>query len=210
MKMYRFRLVTLLTITSVGIVGLLAAYQNSLPRLTADDLPVTSTPFMNFPATQQIIQIPTSDYLSSAGPSIGQTAPDFSLPALDGTIVKLSNFPGQVILINFWTSWCAPCRLEAPELENAYRTYKDKGFTILGVNQIDQDNLAEVQAYLKEFGLTYPILLDHEGHVSNDAYHLLGVPMSVLVNRHGVVTAVQMGGLTHDQLDQMVQSALNS
>ena len=101
---------------------------------------------------------------------------------------------GKVVVVNFWATWCLPCREETPALEKAYEQYKDSGMVILGVNLTDQDSISEVESFVQEFKLTYPILLDRDGTVSNSLYQIRGLPTTFFVNREGIIRTVVVGG----------------
>lgn len=157
------------------------------------------------PATPLFSTLPPATYVSSApAPVAGAPAPDFTLKALDGGEVTLSKFRGRPVLINFWASWCVPCRVETPELERAYEAHKAMGFVVLGVNLTSRDSLPEVEAFVKEFKMTYPVLLDETGRVAEDLYRLRGLPLSVFVNRDGVITRLQLGAMSSAQIDEFV------
>ena len=132
----------------------------------------------------------------SSGPSPreGFLAPDFTLDTLDGNTLTLSELRGKVVVVNFWATWCLPCREETPALEKAYEQYKDSGMVILGVNLTDQDSISEVESFVQEFKLTYPILLDRDGTVSNSLYQIRGLPTTFFVNREGIIRTVVVGG----------------
>ena len=130
---------------------------------------------------------------SSPSPREGFFAPDFTLDTLQGEQVKLSGLRGKVIVVNFWTTWCPPCRAETPALEMSYEAYKDLDVVILGVNLTDQDSLKEVESFVQEFGLTYPILLDRDGAVGL-LYQLSGLPTTFFINREGIIRTVVIGG----------------
>jgi len=130
---------------------------------------------------------------SSPSPREGFFAPDFTLDTLQGEQVKLSGLRGKVIVVNFWTTWCPPCRAETPALEMSYEAYQDLDVVILGVNLTDQDSLKEVESFVQEFGLTYPILLDRDGAVGL-LYQLSGLPTTFFINREGVIHTVVIGG----------------
>ncbi len=107
-------------------------------------------------------------------PLVGKKAPDFTLPTLDGTEVSLSQFHGQPVLINFWATWCIPCRQEMPELVRVYEARREKGFVVLGLNLTYSDTLPDVQAFVNEFHMTFPVLLDKDGQVAEKSYPLPG------------------------------------
>jgi cytochrome c biogenesis protein CcmG/thiol:disulfide interchange protein DsbE len=130
---------------------------------------------------------------SSPSPREGFLAPDFTLDTLDGKKVTLSELRGKIVIINLWATWCPPCRAEMPALENAYEQYRDSGVVILGLNVTNQDSEKDIPPYVKEFGLTFPILLDRDGSVST-LYQLRGLPTTFFVNREGIIRTVVIGG----------------
>ncbi len=136
---------------------------------------------------------------------VGSPAPGFTLPDLDGDPLSLNMFRGDVVLINFWTTWCPPCREEMPALQEAYENYQDKGFTVLAVNWTQVDDPEQVEPFVRELGLTFPILLDERGEVSEGLYNLLGLPTSVFVDRGGNVREIFIGPLQLDSLDARIQ-----
>jgi len=131
---------------------------------------------------------------SSPSPREGFLAPDFTLDTLDGNKVTLSELRGQIVVVNFWATWCLPCRAETPALEKSYAQYKDSGVVILGVNLTNQDSVSEVESFVQEFKLTYPILLDREGSISNTLYQIRGLPTTFFVSREGIIRTVVVGG----------------
>lgn len=119
-------------------------------------------------------------------------APDFTLKSRGGENLKLSEFRGEVVMINFWASWCGPCRKEMPLLDQLYRRYHPMGFTILGVN-VEEDS-EEALRLLKEIPVTFPILFDRDNKVS-EAYELVAMPSTVMVDRDGNMRFVHLGYL---------------
>ncbi|MGH2581636.1 MAG: peroxiredoxin family protein, partial [Anaerolineales bacterium] len=143
-----------------------------------------------------------------AEPAEGFLAPDFTLETLAGDQVTLSGLRGQVVLVNLWASWCGPCRAEMPAIQQIYEQYRDRGFTVLGVNLTNQDSRAAAQAFVDEFGLTFPILLDTDGSVAA-AYRLRSLPSSYFIDRNGVIQKVVLGGpmaeaLVQTQVEQLL------
>lgn len=134
-------------------------------------------------------------------PREGFSAPDFTLETLDGRQMTLSDLRGQVVLVNFWASWCPPCRAEMPAIERVYRSYKDLGLEVLAVNTTNQDDVAAAAAFVQELGLSFPIPLDHTGAVSA-SYNLRGLPSSYFIDEQGVIRSVVVGGPMSEALVQ--------
>jgi cytochrome c biogenesis protein CcmG, thiol:disulfide interchange protein DsbE len=149
----------------------------------------------------------TNDLLVQGTGLVGQSAPNFTLTTLEGNEVTLTDFRGRAVLINFWASWCVPCRLEMPALQQAYTALKDKGLVILGINRTYVDELPDVTAFVDEFKLTFPILLDINDAVNTD-YQVLGLPTSIFINREGVVAHMQIGAMTKSDLKKLIDDIL--
>lgn len=126
----------------------------------------------------------------AAMPTTGSVAPDFTLKSNSGKNLKLSEFRGQVIMINFWATWCGPCREEMPLLNRIHEQYRKAGFTLLGVN-ID-DRPATAQAMAKNLGIRFPILFDTEKRVSR-LYDVNAMPSTLLIDRDGRVRHIHLG-----------------
>ena len=137
----------------------------------------------------------------------GNRARDFTLTSLDGSEVSLSDFDDSVVLINFWATWCPPCRAEIPDFEEAYRAHKDDGFMVLGINVEESHKL--VEPFVNSVDMTYPVLLDERGQVMQE-YRGMGLPMSLLVDKDGVIQQRHMGTLTADQLDSYLSTLLRN
>ncbi|HXF70322.1 MAG TPA: TlpA disulfide reductase family protein [Thermoflexus sp.] len=128
----------------------------------------------------------------SMGLITGIPAPDFELERLDGGTVRLRDLRGKVVMLNFWATWCVPCREEMPLLAQIYRDYHPQGLEILGVNLTSQDDLAEVRRFVQELDIPFPILLDHNAQVER-AYRIFGIPTTVFITREGIIHRVQVG-----------------
>ena len=121
---------------------------------------------------------------------LSSEAPDFTLKSLTGGNMRLEEYRGQVVLINFWASWCGPCRQEMPILDRLHHRYEDTGFAVLGVNV--EGKVAPAQEIVDKTNVTFPILID-EGQAVSEMYDLEAMPSTVVVDRDGVVRYVHRG-----------------
>ena len=126
----------------------------------------------------------------SAAISPSATAPDFTLRKADGGNLRLQEQRGQVVMVNFWATWCTPCRVEMPHLNRLYEKYRSAGFLLLGVN-VD-DNTATAMNAIASWGVRFPVLLDAEKKVSR-LYDLNSMPSTILIDRDGTVRYVHRG-----------------
>jgi peroxiredoxin len=117
-------------------------------------------------------------------------APQFTLLAKSGQDVSLAQYKGQVVMLNFWASWCGPCRQEMPLLESIYRKYNRMGFTMIGVN-VEPDSKA-ADEWLKATPVSFPILYDRDSKVSK-LYNVAGMPSTVIIDRHGNLRKLHRG-----------------
>jgi peroxiredoxin len=127
--------------------------------------------------------------LAVAG-SLSGPAPSFSLESRDGETVTLAELKGNVVMINFWATWCGPCRQEMPHLEALHQRYSSLGFTLLGVNV--EDNRTGADKYLAETPVSFPILFDPQSSVS-ELYDVVAMPSTVLVARDGTMRFIHHG-----------------
>ena len=129
---------------------------------------------------------------SGVGPNVGMLAPDFTLKDPQGNQVSLSGFRGRPVMINFWATWCPPCRYEMPFMETVYRERAADGLVILAVS-IDEDP-NEVPRFMKEFGITFPVVLDTDQSVATK-YRIRPIPTSFFVDKDGVIRDMQIGAM---------------
>lgn len=131
---------------------------------------------------------------------INEPAPDFTLTNLAGQEVTLSDYAGQVVLVNFWASWCPSCITEMPAYEQVYQQYGhgEGEFVVLGVNL--QEGQAHVEQYANGLGLTFPVLLDQNGNVTNHHYQVTGMPASIIIDRQGVIFYRHLGPMSDETL----------
>lgn len=144
-------------------------------------------------------------------PKEGFSAPAFSLDILNAEIstakVSLTDFRGQVVMINFWATWCSPCREEMPAIQSVYEEYREQGFEVLAVNTTFQDNEFDVKDFVAEYNLSFPILLDRSGDVSQQ-YQLRGLPSTYFIDRQGVIQTVIVGGPMKDTTIRSIVEAM--
>jgi thiol-disulfide isomerase/thioredoxin len=126
-------------------------------------------------------------------PQKGFLAPDFQLETFDHETYRLSDLRGKPVLINFWASWCPPCRSEMPAIQKVYDEYRDQGFEVLAVNSTHQDNLGDAITFAQIRRLTFPILLDRNGSVGN-LYEIRSLPTTFFVDSEGIIQDVVIGG----------------
>ena len=128
---------------------------------------------------------------------VGRAAPDFRLRRLDGGELQLSDLRGQVVLLNFWASWCAPCRKEMPEFVRLYGELRGRGLEIVAVDL--QEAPGPVQTFVDEFGMRFPTVFDRSGQVAR-TYRVKQLPVTVLIDREGVIRATKYGPVTPEFL----------
>lgn len=132
-------------------------------------------------------------------PVMGALAPDFTLFEVEGEQISLSDFRGQPVLINFWATWCGPCRLEMPAIQERFERYKDEGFVVLAVDF--DEPASDVRAYGKGLGLTFNLLLDPGAEVQK-LYRNRSYPSSFFVDAEGVIQVQHIGVMTEGQIDE--------
>lgn len=135
---------------------------------------------------------------------VGSRVPDFTLTTFEGEQIRIADLRGQVVLLNFWASWCTTCEVEARELEQAFQMYKDRGVVFLGVDYVDAEPGA--LAYLEKYGITYPNGPDMETRISQ-AFRIRGVPETYIVDPEGRVAEVMIG--PYPSLEMIVQDIEN-
>ena len=145
----------------------------------------------------------------SPAPEVGRAGPDFLLETPQGGTLRLSDLQGHPVLLNFWTSWCPPCRLEMPELVKAYERYRDQGLVIVGVDL--QESNKTVLSFAEEFGIEFPLAIDRDGEM-RDAWRLggpiQGLPTSYFIDSTGVVRDRFFGPLTEEFIDERLAKIL--
>jgi peroxiredoxin len=141
----------------------------------------------------------------SVGIAVGNIAPDFETTRDTGEPLRLSDHRGEIVLLNFWATWCGPCRIEMPEFETAYQARKDAGFTIIAVN--NGQPAAVVQEFRDELGVSFPLAMDERGSIQVD-YNIFSYPSTFVLDRDGTILARHYGPLTAAQINELVENAL--
>lgn len=137
---------------------------------------------------------------------VGALAPDFLLEQLDGPDLRLSDFRGQPVVLNFWASWCSPCRKEMPQFVRAYDEYKDEGLVIIGLNLQEGKDIA--RRFAEDYGMDFPIVIDRDGEM-RDRYRALGLPTTYFIDSEGVVRSIFQGPFVEERDGTDVQDAID-
>ena len=144
---------------------------------------------------------------------VGKPAPDFAMRLLDAGATsssergefRLSDHAGSPVVINFWASWCPPCRQESPSFERLWRRYQDAGVLFVGVDI--QDEVSDAEAYVREFGLTFPNGIDPDGAITVE-YGVIGLPVTFFIGSSGIVEGRWVGAIPEDKLEEWVNTLL--
>lgn len=142
--------------------------------------------------------------ISSSG-GFATSAPDFEATTLTGEPVRLSDYRGQVVMLNFWATWCPPCRAEMPGIQAAYEQRQDEGFTVLAINNAETPS--QIQPFVQALGLNFPIVLDTTAELQR-TFAIRGYPTSIFVDPQGTVYATHPGFVSEDQLESYINEGL--
>lgn len=137
----------------------------------------------------------------------GDMAPDFMLTDMDGNVHKLSDYRGEGVFLNFWGTWCGPCKREMPHMEDMYKEFEEKGVHVLAVNIAESD--LKVKSFANTYGLTFPIVIDKTNSV-RDAYNIRPLPTTFLVGPDGKVKKIIKQEMTGDQIREYMESIMPS
>lgn len=145
-----------------------------------------------------------SSQRANVGLEVGNLAPDFELKTVEGNSIKLSSLKGKKVILNFWATWCPPCRQEMPDMEKFYTENKDSGIEILAVNLLQTEKgPAEVSAFIQDFGITFPVVVDEQGSVGK-LYKVSSIPASFIIDSEGVIQRKIVGPMTYDSMKSML------
>jgi cytochrome c biogenesis protein CcmG, thiol:disulfide interchange protein DsbE len=149
-------------------------------------------------------QVMAANNEKTTGLAIGNVAPDFELKTLDGKTIRLSNLKGKKVILNFWATWCPPCRAEMPEMQHFYEKHQ-KEVEILAVNLTSQDSKEKIGPFIEKYGLKFPIVLDEKGEVLL-MYEIEPIPTSFIIDSEGVIRHKYVGPMTYDQMVEFTKS----
>lgn len=136
-------------------------------------------------------------------------APDFELPDIDGEPHKLSDYHGKVIMLNFWGTWCPPCRREMPSMQRLYQKFKEKGLVVIAVNQFETEDIVFEFTARLSLVPTFPILLDRESRIT-EIYKVPGLPTTFLIDKQGMIRYRAIGGreFDHPEVEKIISALI--
>ncbi|WP_052410164.1 TlpA family protein disulfide reductase [Paenibacillus durus] len=158
------------------------------------------------PAEQAILPADGKTLPTESGPKAGLLAPSFTIQGENGTVYAVGGARDKAVLLNFWASWCDPCRAEAPELNKIAEKYKDT-LDIYGINVTSYDYKANADRFVKKYKLIFPVMFDLKGE-AYAKYNGAVFPTNVLIDRSGVISEIILGGLTAEQLDVKLEKLM--
>lgn len=137
-------------------------------------------------------------------PVVGAPAPDFELPTPDGSRLRLSDLRGKAVLVNFWATWCSPCRAEMPTMQAVYDQNKAAGFVIVGVNM--RESATAINGFMQELGLAFPTVID-DGSVAR-TYQVINIPASFFIDANGIIRARYLGPMSRSVMQASLDAVL--
>ncbi len=142
----------------------------------------------------------------SSAPTEGETAPDFELTSLDGQPVRLSDYRGKKVILNFWATWCPPCKAEMPHMQKFYEDNKDNGIEVLAVNltSIDKGEKS-VASFIEEYELTFPIPMDRDGKIGSQ-YRAVTIPTSYIIDTEGIIRKKVVGPMDEAMMEKLISA----
>ncbi|GJQ19846.1 MAG: hypothetical protein HBSIN02_02010 [Bacteroidia bacterium] len=144
--------------------------------------------------------------LVSAAPAQTRKAPDFKLQTADGTAIELSKLKGKVVVVNFWATWCGPCRREIPDFIEVYAKYKSQGLEIVGI-ALDEEGFSLVTPFAKRYNIPYPLVVG-SGKIVSAYGGFNAIPTTFIIDRNGMIVDEHTGLMTKEQLEQKLKGLL--
>ncbi|MBD3108026.1 redoxin domain-containing protein [Bacillus sp. AGMB 02131] len=181
----------------IGLFGLIgwAIYDNFFSEQVSNS---------NIQVEQEKEEKEDTDLNDKTGLETGDKAPDFQLQTFTGEELSLSGLQGKKVVLNFWASWCPPCKAEMPHMQNFYVRNQDQNVEILGVNMTTAEkNEMDIGMFIKDYGLTFPIVLDSKGDVSI-LYQAISIPTTYFIDSDGYIQHKVMGPMDQEMLEELV------
>lgn len=186
--------------------SLLERNQSRFRRVSLGLLAVVLTGILVIQGCTSSSQSITSDGPeATAAVNVGESAPDFTLIDLEGNQVSLSDFRGKTVFVNFWATWCPPCRAEMPEIEAVYQEYKNKDVVVIGVDIMEPEDV--VHRFVEQGGYSWIFVLDTSGEVAAN-YRVTAIPTSFFIDREGIIQTVNIGGMTKRDIENRLAEAM--
>ncbi|ANU10315.1 cytochrome c biogenesis protein [Planococcus antarcticus DSM 14505] len=187
------KIIGLLVLATMVVLVIIGAVKNNMAESEALD---------NMAIGSNVDFLPTDEGLAK-----GEKAPDFQLTALDGQEVTLSDYQGQKVLLNFWATWCPPCRAEMPHMQTYFDEHaEDENVVILSVNLTTEDKgLEEIEEFVEEFGLEFAIPMDEKGDVGA-TYQAVSIPTSYMIDTEGRIQNKVVGPMDLPMMEQLVEA----
>lgn len=135
---------------------------------------------------------------------LDRAAPDLTLSTLDGGTMRLADLRGKVVLVNFWATWCEPCKIETPDLVAASQAFKDRGLEIIGINLTNQDSLDEIRRFVQRYQVTYPIALDRD-QAAQRAFGIYPIPVSYFIDSTGRIRYTRTSIVTRTDIERILE-----
>ncbi len=157
--------------------------------------------------SSEAVEEPQDTAALQVGLEVGNLAPDFETITETGEPISLSDLRGQIVLLNFWATWCGPCRIEMPEFHRQFERHSNDGFTILAVN--NSETAEDLAGFREEFGLTFPLGMDEDSAIQKQ-FSIFSYPSTFVIDRNGVILARHFGPLTAEQIEHLLNQALAS
>jgi thiol-disulfide isomerase/thioredoxin len=142
---------------------------------------------------------------ATAGMNVGEPVPNFTLVDLEGNQISLGDFRGKTVFVNFWTTWCPPCRAEMPEIEAIHQEYKDKDVVVIGIAIMEPEDV--VRQYVEQGSYSWTFVLDDSGKVASD-YRVTVIPTSFFIDQAGIIQAANIGGMAKQAMENKLAEAM--
>lgn len=160
------------------------------------------------PGTASSQSVTVTASANSAPPKVGEPASDFTLKMIDGTTARLSDFKGKPVWINFWASWCPPCRKENPDIEELYNAHKDADGLVLLAPAIGE-SADSVAGYMQRADLHYPVGVDSDTQIAAN-YRVIGIPTHIFVDRDGIIREIRVGAMSKKTMEKKLAQIIGS